>query len=367
MLAIMKNKVMDYAWGSKDFIPSLLGVKADGKPWAELWLGAHPKAPSELVTDTGLTSLADFLAANKARLPFLLKVLSAEEPLSIQAHPSKRQAEEGWSKENRRGLGMNDPSRNYRDDNHKPEMFIALTDFTAMIGFRDKDEARKNILAAAPMALSKHIMLLDSSYKEFFVSLLELPADEKERAIAEALSSGSEQIKLMRDLARHYPADIGVLAPLFLNTVRLSPGEGMYVPAGTLHSYIKGSIIEIMSESDNVLRGGLTPKHVDQKELARILLFQPLNPGIIRPTDFPGGKSYACDAKEFRIDIIESPCKVRSKGPEILLILDGNAKIEGARDHRELSKGESVFVTDEESLNLEGKFKLVRAYVPHMP
>jgi mannose-6-phosphate isomerase len=305
MLHRLENEIQRYAWGSTTSLAELYGIdNPDGDPMAELWMGAHPKAPSRLRDDGG-TGLDAYLDANAeyalgpvarshGRLPFLFKILCAQTPLSIQAHPSLDQAREGFAREEAAGIDRGAPDRNYRDDNHKPELICAITPFWALRGFRRVEDIRdewttvefRNADAGLEPPAS------ESDLGRFFSKLLQLPDDEKRELIAAAfaLARGrwdGDDIRTVPEpdepLARYlwvlriadeYPGDIGILSPLILNVMALRPGQVTFQPAGVLHAYLQGTGAELMANSDNVLRGGMTPKHIDPEELQRVGVFR---------------------------------------------------------------------------------------------
>lgn len=303
MLWRLENVIQHYAWGSRRALTDLYGVPNPGhEPMAELWMGAHPKAPSRL-PGRGGESLDRYISANQrdalgergeaeSVLPFLFKILCAETPLSIQAHPSRDQARAGFAREDAAGIDRAAPDRNYRDDNHKPELICAITPFWALRGFRPVAEIQEELSA---VELREADAGLDPPADEgdlgrFFRSMLELPEDERRELIAGAVAlargrwdGGREIPEPDNPLARYfwvlrvaqeYPGDVGILSPLVLNTIALRPGEATYQPAGVLHAYLHGTGAELMANSDNVLRGGMTPKHIDPDELLAVGVFR---------------------------------------------------------------------------------------------
>ncbi|MHA7144035.1 mannose-6-phosphate isomerase, class I [Arthrobacter sp. TmT3-37] len=320
---LLENTLRPYAWGSERAIADLLGREPSGGPEAELWVGAHPDSPSQVVQpDGGRTSLHDLIADDPdrllgeavaarfdGRLPFLLKVLAAGSALSLQVHPSLAQAAAGYDAEEAAGVPQDAPHRNYRDRNHKPELIFALTSFDALCGFRPLPEAVGifTFLAAAVGPGSAAQDLLDTvaaqlaagsgeALRTAFTLLLEAPQEvvaDVEAAVADRASGGPAgadgadgfdgDIATVRELSAQYPGDPGVLVALLLNRVVLRPGEALYLPAGNIHAYLGGLGIEVMASSDNVLRGGLTPKHVDAAELLSTVVFEPLAPPSLSP------------------------------------------------------------------------------------
>jgi mannose-6-phosphate isomerase len=310
----IENVLRDYAWGSTTAIAALLGRPESGGPEAELWIGAHPDSPSLAhLPEDGSTAPLDalikrdpehFLGADSVarfgpRLPFLTKILAAAQPLSLQVHPSLEQAKAGFARENAEGVAADAPDRNYRDDNHKPEMILALTPFEALCGFRPAAASRAVLqhVAAACDAAGRGVPAL-------ITALLADLDDKDERAalrtaferlisggqavaegtalVVAALHSGASlapfdaELSTAISLNEKYPGDPGVLISLLLNRISLEPGEAVYLPAGNVHAYLHGLGVEVMASSDNVLRGGLTPKYVDVPELLKTIDFQPV-------------------------------------------------------------------------------------------
>jgi mannose-6-phosphate isomerase len=388
----MQNPVQQYAWGSRSFIQNLIG-RHDllGTPVAELWMGAHPKAPSRLETPSGLISLADFISSDPVaslghgrhtgQLPFLMKVLAADEPLSIQAHPGLEQAREGFERETRMGLPLDSPLRNYRDPNHKPELICALTEFKALCGFRPYDEIGGYFGSALPTGLPSSfsqfaVTRSGTAFRAFFHDLLALEREQALALVGLALSRLDKGTGIpigiaecCRYLQCFHPGDIGVLAPFFLNLVTLQPGQALFLPAGVLHSYLGGAGIELMANSDNVLRGGLTPKHVDVPELCRVLDVSPHPLDVLNPQPLGDGfHDYPVPVREFRLRKLnlEGP---RTKQidtddkPIMILCISGEALISTAnRAPISLGQGQSLFAAaDAGRLSLSGFASLVLA------
>jgi len=374
---ILKNPILNYAWGSHIAIAELTGRPFPTRePEAEMWMGAHPKAPSTFKTAHGDESLLELInrhpqdilgnktaTAHKNRLPYLFKVLAIEKPLSIQAHPNRAQARHGFAIENRLKVPMDAAERNYRDDNHKPECICALTPFWALNGFRNITDMVLLLKKACSLSLEENIRELENrqdakGLKCFIQTLLDMDAASVDTVLHEAISH-AEQLK-SRDpvfdwvirLHSSYPGDVGVMFPLILNLVCLNPGQAMYLPAGQMHAYLKGVGIELMANSDNVLRGGLTPKHVDAGELLGILNFdaQPLE--IIEPIKRRASeKAYPTPAIEFELSIIEAVEREpytsgKDRCAEILLLTSGEIEIFQTSESKtvKLTRGMSVIV-----------------------
>jgi mannose-6-phosphate isomerase len=394
----MKNPVQEYAWGSYTAIPELLGKPSPAStPQAELWMGAHPKAPSMIRCDKKWESLDVMIEKNpkdilgkavankfKNRLPYLFKVLAAEKPLSIQAHPNLTQAKEGFAMENRLGIPLDAYKRNYKDDNHKPECICALTPFWALKGFRKIPDILSLIEKICPEELEKEIHSLRSqpnSYglKRFFQTLMTMDRERQKQIIVDAeknarkFKENNQAYKWMIDLHEGYPADIGVFSPILLNVICLNPGQVMFLPAGELHAYLHGVGIELMANSDNVLRGGLTPKHVDVPELLSVLNFEEQEVNILpaQKTD-EVERIYFNPAEEFVLSIISvkegsayDSSDIRSV--EILLCIEGESTVTDFGNNEKLtfSKGRSIIIPAAvKKYHLEGKAIIYKAAVP---
>jgi mannose-6-phosphate isomerase len=370
----LKNQVKHYDWGSLVWIPDLLGLEnRDGRPWAELWMGVHPGGPSE--TDYGGKPilLPELAERTGCRLPFLFKLLAAEKPHSIQAHPSLAQAAEGFARENTAGIALQAPERNYKDPNHKPEILCALGPFKALCGFRRPDEILLLLNTLSPDTASLQNTLASLSdpllrgfgLRAFLEALFALsPAallDLSEHI--RCIGRETEVWDLCATLAEAYPGDPGLLAPLYLNLVSLQAGEAIYVPAGVLHAYIKGFGVELMANSDNVLRGGLTAKYMDTGELFRILDFSPFKPALLRPE----GLRYDVPCTDFALWVLEkrggADCLSRT-GPVIVIVIRGRVNITINEEISTLSQGESAFLLPAGKILFSGDFTLYAAEAP---
>ncbi|KOV55811.1 mannose-6-phosphate isomerase, class I [Streptomyces sp. MMG1121] len=378
----LDNTVRPYAWGSPTAIPRLLGVEPTGEPQAEMWMGAHPGAPSR--TERG--TLVDVIGAGPERelgteavakfgprLPFLLKILAAGAPLSLQVHPDLEQAKEGYADEERRGVPIDAPHRNYKDANHKPELICALTEFDGLCGFRDPVQAADLLAGLGVDSLKPYVDLLhahpeDAALREVLTAILGAEREEMARTVAEATAACTRlggDYAPYADLAHHYPGDPGVIAAMLLNHVRLQPGEALFLGAGIPHAYLNGLGVEIMANSDNVLRCGLTPKHVDVPELLRIVRFEASDPGVLRPEASSDGEEvYETPIDEFRLSRYvlpegADPHDLTLDTPQILLCTAGSVR---AGEH-ELSPGRSVFVPAGEKAEVSGAGTVFRATV----
>jgi mannose-6-phosphate isomerase len=406
----LRNPVRAYAWGSRTFLPRLLGETAPSvEPQAELWLGAHPSAPS-LVLRAGKEPepLDAFVRRDPVgvlgartdtepdeRLPFLLKVLAAAEPLSLQVHPDADQARTGFAREDARGLDLDDPARNYRDPWPKPEILCALEPFWALHGFRPPGEIAEGLGLVAPVTLAAEIDALARATSEsgalegLLCALLDLDSGRRcnlDRELTERLARGddgastgeararvADALHWLRVLRRLHPGDPTVLAPLVLNLVRLEPGQALYTEAGVLHSYLEGAGVELQASSDNVLRGGLTVKHVDRGELLRVVRFRTTTVQILEPPPAPGGEAvYDTPARELRLSVLhleedEPYRRPRGAAVEILLCVEGSCSVElDGLAARCLTSGGSLLVTATAApYELRGTGRVFRATVPH--
>lgn len=397
-ISLLKNTIQEYAWGSIRAIPDLLGRKnSKNRPQAELWMGAHPKAPSlayhngqwisllRLITQDPENILGKKVAKKfNNRLPFLFKVLAAAKPLSIQAHPNRHQARTGFQRENDQKISLEAPNRNYRDDNHKPECICALTQFWALSRFRKIPKIltylqQLNLRQLGDMLTEFEQLPGPQGLQRFYTSLMSLKRDQKKRIVAEALKNASNMaaehpvFEWMIKLADHYPQDMGVLAPLFLNLICLEPGQALYLDAGELHAYLEGLGIELMANSDNVLRGGLTPKHVDVPELLRVLNFEDQDITLLTPeTAVANEMIYPSPAAEFVLSVItlnngsvyQSP---RQRNVEIIICTQGKLTIADRDLHTEthLPQGASVIVPASVAhYSLKGQGVCYKAGVP---
>ena len=348
-MAIMKIKgvVKDYAWGNKDFLPSLLGYEVSDKPQAEYWMGTHPSG--EAVTEG--KNLSDVIGR---RLPFLFKVLAIDSPLSLQCHPNKIQAKEGWKKEEE--LRVKGEPYNYQDDNEKAEVLCALTPVTALCGFKTFEDASKALNEYIPLSVKKY---LDEKkdIKDLFLSLFGLAQDDKESVLAELKENiekkGKEKNEgeyyttegVISTVLKKYPGDIGCVFPLMMNVIHVAPGEALYLEPDTLHAYVKGNGMELMTASDNVLRGGLTPKRIDLKELSSLLYFGPSFPRNVEKREKDGIINYLTPSPDFMLSRMdEGEYLIPSSLDAVVIVEKGRAEVRENEDVVELEKGEVCFI-----------------------
>ena len=383
------NSVQNYAWGSKTALTDLYGIaNPNNLPMAELWMGAHPKSSSKIEDASGqVRSLRDVIEANKAallgdkvaqrfgELPFLFKVLCADQPLSIQVHPNKQASEIGFAKENAAGIPLDAAERNYKDPNHKPELVFALTPFLAMNAFREFSEIISLLqpVAGAHNAIAHFLENPTAdALSQLFASLLNMQGEEKSHALAvlkAALDSQQgEPWETIRLISEFYPDDSGLFSPLLLNVVKLNPGEAMFLFAETPHAYLQGVALEVMANSDNVLRAGLTPKYIDIPELvanvkfvakpASELLTQPVKNGA--ELDFP----IPVDDFAFSLhDLSSAETSVAQESAAILFCVEGEATLHKGEQRLVLKPGESAFVAANESpVSVSGTGRLARVF-----
>ncbi len=388
----LTNTTRDYAWGSATAIAGFLGTEPGGGPEAELWMGAHPDSPSLALTPDGPVPLdrlisahpattlgTEALAAFGARLPFLVKLLAADRALSLQVHPTQEHATQRFADEDAAGIARDAPNRSYKDQQHKPEMLLALTPFEALCGFRPTAEAADlfrciagfitddgggvaALLAEVQMVLNSRMagpMVVRSAFQALVnggaetAALLEVAVP----AVAAAAASGAQlppALLTVVDLAQQYPGDPGILVSLLLNRVSLAPGEAIYLPSGNIHAYLHGLGLEVMASSDNVLRGGLTGKHVDVPELLAVVDFTP-SPVPVVPTRVTelGQKVWEPPFAEFalqRVDLAagSAPVPLVQNGPLIVVATSGCVLLDSPRGDLQLSRGGSVFVPSAE-------------------
>jgi mannose-6-phosphate isomerase len=383
----MTNAVRHYPWGSRTVIPELLGEPAPAdRPYAELWMGAHPDEPSVLADgrrlDAAITADPELLLGAPVverfgrRLPFLLKVLAADTPLSLQAHPTMEQAQAGFTAEEAAGIPREDPTRTFKDPWHKPELLLALTTFEALCGFRPVEESlhclaklqlpdlKPTIAALARGGLQAAIPQLLALSGGRRTRLVEVVA---EKAAAFVAAHDPEFINTYRwaaTLAEEYPGDPGVVISLMCNHLKLAPGEAVFLPAGNLHAYLSGAGIEVMASSDNVLRGGLTSKHVDLAALIEVLDFSDGKIPVIHPVLGPGGLRYPVPVEDFdltRAQLDEQAGPLTTRGPQVVLCTEGRAVLAGTDGELVIERGQSAFVPAGVPVTARGPAVLYRA------
>ena len=393
----LKGRVQHYAWGGYTYIPQLVHFNnIDNKPCAEYWMGAHPSAPSQLVIDGREISLEKIIEENKeivltndiinkfGELPYLYKILDVNEMLSIQVHPSKTEAEKGFDAENAANIALTAPHRNYKDRNHKPEVMIALGEFWLLHGFMQLNEIEQRLNEVKEFNVFLPIFKSEG-LKSLYQFLMELTQDNVD-AILSGLVKREMRRKLNGELNKSMPGwwaaklfnendevknvDRGVFSIYLFNIVGLQKGEGIFQAAGIPHAYLEGQNVELMANSDNVLRGGLTPKHIDVPELMKHTLFEPIVPKIMQGEPFGNAeRRYDCPVPDFDISKIElnvsSSYKALSSSPEIFIVIDGGAIVNGTNVNMNIKKGECVMIFPNEnySITASGHCELYKAYV----
>lgn len=385
----LANTVRDYAWGSNGAISRLLGREPSGAPEAEMWIGAHPVAPSMAVLPDGQVALDQLIAAAPeallgaetstayGQLPFLAKLLAADKPLSVQVHPTLAQAAAGFAAEDAAGVPRDAFHRNYRDGQHKPEMLFALTDFVALSGFRPALESAgffttlAGALTGAESRTAEHVasLLHTQGLRAAFGYLLEAGAPVTDLAVAApAVVAADPELTAepalaeLISLAAHYPADPGVVVSLLLNLAHLAPGDAIYLGAGNVHAYLRGLGVEVMANSDNVLRGGLTSKHIDVPELMATVDFSPIGVPRLesRITDL-GQETYTPPFAEFALQRIEiaavaddasmadADVPLLQNGPVLLICVEGELLLDSPFSDARVARGDAVFIGADES------------------
>ena len=368
MLVRLTGEIKNYPWGSSTLIQDHFGLGEPNKPVAEVWFGTHPAGEStDRQSKNKLSELID------GKLSFLAKFLAASSPLSIQVHPNSEQAKQGFAREQALGLDVADPKRNYRDDSHKPEILIALSPFSALCGFRPRAELQEIFLAFSESEdrfgeLSAKLAT-GAPLKEIFSELLldlELPTRFSQSVgAAEAIGDDSSLVLEARDLSlsllEKYPADSGAMVALMLNLVELAPGEAIFLPAGNLHAYLSGLGLEVMAASDNVIRGGLTTKHIDQGELLKITDFSELLDPVVKPAKLAEGFiEYPVSAKEFRLYRAELTgsnllADLDLPAAAMLLCTAGEVAVSTSLEEREvLQKADVVYLSGAKKFSLSG-------------
>ena len=364
MLSRITGVTKNYDWGSKDLTPNFFGLEQSSEPIAEIWFGTHPLGESAI-----LQSGQHLSAQIGSRLSFLVKILSAERALSIQVHPNSQQAKDGFALEQEQGIALDDPKRNYKDSSHKPEALVALTQFRALCGFRPRAEVvqifgefgksesefealAKELSGGASLSSVFELLIANKELAKRFTESVDVSQSEPIAASAGAL---------VERLLAQFPDDTGALVALMLNEVSLEPGEAIYLPAGNIHAYLSGLGVEVMAASDNVLRSGLTSKHVDVAEVLKLADFTELSDPKVRPKKLAEGLiEYPVECSEFRIYKAEVSGKnlladLDLPASAIVLCTAGEVAVSTSLDEREvLRKSEVVFAAGAKKLSLSG-------------
>ena len=371
----LKGCIQDYAWGGKNYIANLLNITSNQAHYAEYWLGAHPSAPSKVIGTQEEISLGDFLHQNPTalgtqsrqlfgdNLPYLLKILDVANPLSIQLHPTKEQAEIGFAQENAAGISLNDPKRTYKDDNHKPEMMIALSDFWLLHGFKTKAQIL-DTLRQRPSLADLATKLTSQNLADFYADIMLATQDQLAQWLLPIIDDQQKAYE-QNQLAMQDPdywvlytlhamqisrdkLDAGLMSFYLFNIVNLQVGEGIFQAAGVPHAYLRGQNIELMACSDNVIRGGLTPKHVDIEQLLKIIDYSEIIPQIIAPAPKNQVYTYPTPIADFALSNMpyakNTEISDRTLNGTILLVMAGEITLEAAQQKLTLKQGQAAFI-----------------------
>lgn len=393
----LKGKVQHYAWGGTEFIPHWLGIKNDEqKPYAEYWMGAHPLAPSTLIINNDEKTLNKLIKNQPEKfigdktqnefgeLPYLFKILDVKDMLSIQVHPTKKEAEKGFDEEEKKGIAIKDAKRNYKDRNHKPEVMVALSEFWLLHGFL-KEEKLHDVLQTVPEFDGFDEIFSEKDYKGLYEFVMTMPQHDADNLLSslverELQNKQNNQLtkqdagwwvaKLYEHNKPHENLDRGIFSIYFFNIVKAEPGEAVFQGAGLPHAYLEGQNVELMANSDNVLRGGLTPKHIDVPELIKHINFEGIEPNVLKGSGEKNGeKIYACPVKDFGISKIElnekETYQSQSQSLEIIVIINGELKITGT-NYFEAKKGEAIAILPNENYKISTEKYLLayKAFVP---
>jgi len=377
LIFLLKNTVQNYAWGSKKAIPELLGeIYSLEKPVAELWMGTHPRGVSQVMVNNQAISLAEIIGQNPEQilgtntalkfsnqLPFLFKLLAIEKPLSIQAHPDQKQAIAGFAKENKAGIALDAFNRTYKDKNHKPEIICGITDFWALNGFLPFQELitfftnlNSESIKAETNYLAAH--LNPAAFKAFYTAIHNIDPVKKKKLVDDILKyatinkNNDQKCEWLLKINNEFPGDPGIISAAMLNLIQLKPGEAMFLPAKQLHTYLQGIGIELMANSDNVLRGGLTEKYINVQELVEILDFTEKTITILRPEKIANGfMLYNTPAEEFQLAKITVTNRFvyenfQNQSASILICLRGEAVIKDLLNNKSVifRKGQSLLI-----------------------
>ena len=381
----LKGCIQDYAWGGKNYIANLLNITSNQAHYAEYWLGAHPSAPSKVIGTQEEISLGDFLHQNPTalgtqsrqlfgdNLPYLLKILDVANPLSIQLHPTKEQAEIGFAQENAAGIPLNDPKRTYKDDNHKPEMMIALSDFWLLHGFKTKAQILDTLRQRPSLAVLA-TKLASQDLADFYADIMLATQDQLAQWLLPIID-GQQKAYEQNQLAMQDPdywvlytlhamqisrdkLDAGLMSFYLFNIVNLQVGEGIFQAAGVPHAYLRGQNIELMACSDNVIRGGLTPKHVDIEQLLKIIDCSEIVPQIIAPAPKNQVYTYPTPIADFALSNMpyakNTEISDRTLNGTILLVMAGEITLEAAQQKMKLKQGQAAFIEADTDYRVHG-------------
>ncbi|MFT4154538.1 mannose-6-phosphate isomerase, class I [Parafilimonas sp.] len=393
----LKGKVQHYDWGGTEYIPHWLGIEnKENKPFAEYWMGAHPSASSTIEVNGKEENLYDLIQHDAAacigekvhaafgELPYLFKILDVKDMLSIQVHPSKESAAKGFAEEEAKGVAIHASNRNYKDKNHKPEVMVALSEFWLLHGFLNEDKLLK-VLQTVPEFKGLESIVMDKGYKGLYEHVMLMPQNEADALLAPLVQreagrkknneltkadAGWWVAKLYGEEQSLTHLDRGLFSIYFFNIVKANPGEAVFQGAGLPHAYLEGQNVELMANSDNVLRGGLTPKHIDVPELIKHIIFEGIEPNVMNGIDLTSGeKNYPCPVPDFGISKIELQAgetyKTEAASLEIIVIIEGALTVEGS-NKLTAARGEAVAVLAGEAYTISTPGRLVayKAFVP---
>ena len=376
------NREMNYAWGSPTSIPDFVGTQPTGEPVAELWMGAHPLAPSSIVDGDSTVLLPDLIASDSERilgpdvlswtseLPFLVKLLAAATPLSLQVHPTAVQAEAGFAAEEKKGIGLTDPMRVFKDRNAKPEIMIALGPTRTLVGFRPVTDILVDLERIEGLWASKLRWALTESLQPLHDGLSHITdrgvwEEHRNNVLPQvaALARSYGVFSLITELTDTFPTDPGVMAPLLMNCASYGHGSVLYTEPETLHAHVNGFGVEVMATSDNVIRAGLTPKHLDREALLASLNGSSTEPHFITST--PEETTFVPPVNEFAVTIFEAGNECTRPGPRIALVIDGEAELVAGGTTLRLPRGHSAFIAHSDGpLTTRGKGTILLTYVP---
>ncbi|OSZ77503.1 mannose-6-phosphate isomerase, class I [Chitinophagaceae bacterium IBVUCB2] len=352
----LEGAIKHYDWGGYTFIPTLLQKEnKEGKPFAEYWMGIHPLGVGQVITKDGKNALTNYSNS----LSYLLKVLDVKDMLSIQVHPSKEAAEKEYARENAAGIPLESPQRNYKDDNHKPELMVALSDFWLLHGFKPAEELVYTLLNVVELRELLPVFN-QSGYSGLYKYIMEMPQEEVNRILQPLLDNidaiykeGTRPDKYDEDywaskaaktFVRNGDIDRGIFSIYLFNLVHLKKGEGVFQADGVPHAYLEGQNVELMANSDNVLRGGLTTKHIDVVELMKHIKCEATTPNILQPEAINSDeKKYLTPVNDFQLNVIElEPNQVATFSTtltEILLLTEGAVEVSSGDSSIELKSG----------------------------
>ncbi len=390
----LRGVVQPYSWGGTQFIPDLIQTEnKEQQPFAEYWLGAHPNAPAQLLNgaETSLHQaiqespeviLGSRVQAQFGTLPYLFKILDVRQMLSIQVHPSIESAIKGYAEENEKGIPVKAPHRNYKDQNHKPELMAALSDFWLLHGFKDP-EGINRVFQTVPELQVLQSEFEQKGYKGLYEKVMTMPQEEVDRVLSPLMEKIVPQYRegsLEKSSAHFWAAravdtfcksghyDRGIFSIYFFNLLHLKPGEGIYQPAGLPHAYLEGQNVEVMANSDNVLRAGLTDKHIDVPELMKHVKFEPTIPNIIQAEN-KTVQVYATPAAEFELRrfSLSGAVTMQTESATIFFVYDGGAVVKTSDALLPVKRGEAALVVANQAIAVEPEGKAATVFAVTTP